>query len=348
MKESYEKLYSLLPQRAKVMASELVFKLSGKPYVYHDKILHPPNGLGRGVVSFSIDFELAWAWQYARNQSKDCEKIALHEREQVPRLLAKFDEYGIGATWATVGHLFLEKCERGWDGLAHSDMRRLQHFENEYWKFSSGDWFQHDPCSSVDRDPAWYAPDLIEQILASKAGHEIGCHSFSHSAFGVPCSSDVAASEIDACLEAMKPFGLRPTTWVFPGNIEGNFDTLATRGFKGVRAFPHSWAEVSLPLKRNDDMWGIHASTPIDLDGGGWNLEERLARLKKYVDRASATNLSTHIWFHPSLPRRQIDSLLFPLLRYCAELREKGAIDILTLDGLVDATEDALIREGKV
>ncbi len=349
LKTSWGPIYKLLPQKAKVFMSAMVFKLSKRPYVYHDPAVHPAHGLKRGAVSFSIDFELAWGWVYAKGMSKsDAVRIGLHERAQVPLILAKMDEYGIPSTWATVGHLFLEKCIRDGNGLAHSKMIRMPHFESEYWQFSSGDWYQFDPCTDYKRDPAWYAPDLIQQILSAKVQHEIGCHSFSHGGFGPYCPNEVAEAKIDACLEVMKPWGITPKTWVFPGNDVGNFEALAKKGLKNVRSFPVKLAEVSLPIRRPDGMWDIFDSTPIDLEGEGWDFKERLARLKKFVDKAAETKLGAHIWFHPSLPADQMNGLLFPLLQYCAEQREKGLIDVFTLDELVDETAAALKREGKL
>lgn len=349
LKKSREHVYNILPQKAKVLASELVFRFSNRPYVYHDPRVHPANGLQRGAVAFSIDFELAWGWAYAKGMSReDAIKKGMHERSQVPLILAKMDEYRIPATWATVGHLFLEKCERNAHGVAHPNILRMPHFESEYWEFTSGDWYQVDPCTDDKQDPAWYAPDLIRQILSANVKHEIGSHSFSHGGFGPYCSSEVAETKIDACFEAMKPYGIVPKTWVFPGNDVGNFDVLAKKGFKSVRSFPVAPAEISLPIRRNDGMWDIFDSTPIDLEGDGWDFEERLARLKKYVDKAAETKMAAHIWFHPSLPSEQMERLLFPLLKYCAEQREKGLIDVFTIDELVDETSAALKKEGKL
>lgn len=347
--ESRYQIYDFLPQRLKVFVSELVSKYSSRPHIYHNPAVHPARGLTRGVVTFSVDFELAWGWAYARGlNGKDAVRIGLHERSQVPMILATMDAYGIPATWATVGHLFLERCERTAGGIAHAEVGRTPHFENAYWRFTSGDWFQVDPCTDYRRDPAWYAPDLIEKILHAKVQHEIACHSFDHGGFGDYCPAEVAASKIDACLHAMKPFGLMPKTWVFPGNDVGNFAVLARKGFRTVRSFPVKKAEISLPIRRRDGMWELHESSPVDLEGEGWHLDERLARLKKYVDKAAATKLAAHIWFHPSLPADQMNGLLFPLFRYCAEQREKGLVDVLTNDQLVDATEAALTKEGKL
>ena len=272
--------------------------------------------------------------------------MGLVEREQVPMLLDGFAEYDFHATWATVGHLFLESCSCGPGGTAHPEMPRIPYFENEHWRFSEGDWYQFDPCTNVKRDPAWYGPDLIAMIQDSRVPHEIGCHSFSHPGFGPYCPPEVAAAELEACREAMRPFGLAPTTWVYPGNVEGNFATLAAGGVKVVRAFPDSFAHLSLPVKREDGMWGLHVSSATSR-GKGWSLGQRLDRLKRFVDEAVRTKLSAHVWLHPSLPRVDMEEILFPFLRYCAELRERGVLDILTMEELVAATQQALDRSAE-
>jgi peptidoglycan/xylan/chitin deacetylase (PgdA/CDA1 family) len=348
-KASRQRVYELLPQRAKVFASEAVSKYLSAPSVYHNPAVHPSRGLSRGAVVFSVDFELAWGWVHAKNTSvADAIGTGLRERAQVPSILAAMDEYMIPATWATVGHLFLDHCTRNGQGRAHAEMPRIPFFESEYYAYHSGDWFDADPCTDYKSDPAWYAPDLIEQVMAARAHHEIGCHSFAHESYRDWCPAEVAEAQIEACFQAMKPFGLVPRTWVFPGNEVGNFATLARKGIRSVRSFPVRAAQISLPIQRADGMWAIFDSSAVDLEGEGWHYAERLARLKRFVDAAAETKLAAHIWFHPSLPADQMHGLLFPLLKYCAEQREKGLIDVLTIDGLVDATSDALKKEGRL
>ncbi len=348
-KAARERIYELLPQRAKVIASEILSKHWSAPSVFHDPAVHPSQRLPRGAVVFSVDFELAWGWAHAKGRSfQDAVTMGLRERAQVPHILAAMDQYQIPATWATVGHLFLDRCTRDSHGRAHADLPRIPFFESEYFVHKSGEWFDCDPCTDSKRDPAWYAPDLIERIMAARTGHEIGCHGFSHESYRDGCPADVASANIDACIKAMQPFAIVPKTWVFPGNEAGNFQALVQKSIRSVRSFPVKVAQVSLPVRRADGMWAIFASSPVDLEGVGWNYEERLARLKRFVDAAAATRLAAHIWFHPSLRAEQMTMLLFPLFKYCAEQRERGVIDVLTIDGLVNATGQALKKEGRL
>jgi peptidoglycan/xylan/chitin deacetylase (PgdA/CDA1 family) len=339
-KNVYEAAQASLPLQAGKAIAGLEFKIASVPRVHHDKTVHPGDGLARGAVTFSIDFELSWGWQYAKVQTEGFLAKGLREREQVPEIIAQLDAHHIPATWATVGHLFLSGCPRGGHGLAHPDLPRLRPFETRNWKFAGGDWYQFDPCSNVKSHPSWYAPDLIEKILSSRAKHEVACHSFSHAGFGAYCPREVALAELDACKTAMASLGLEPTTWVFPGDDEGNFPVLAEKGILVVRCFPKAAVNISLPLRRGDGIWGVPVSSAIER-GKYWTIDQRLARLQRFVDVAAATKLAAHIWFHPSLPRSDMQAVLFPLLAYCANQRDKGLVDILTMEQLVAATDTA-------
>lgn len=333
--------YGALPRNVRRVVARAEYAYAAVPRVYHSDSVHPRDRLHRGVLTLSIDFELAWAWPYARNSGEDPVQKGLRERAQVPRLLKLFEDLNVPVTWATVGHLFLEKCTRGAQGLAHGQMTRVRHFETPLWRFSSGDWFQHDPCSDVHSDPAWYGPDLVERILRSPVRHEVACHGFSHVGFGPYCPADVASDELRACVDAMALFGLRPDTFVFPGNDEGNFSSLVQHGVGAVRAFPRPPGVVALPFRRRDGLWAHHVTSALDR-GREWSVSQRVARLRRFVTCAANERLAAHIWLHPSLPFTEIDEVLTPLLMHAAGLREAGSLDILTNAGLVAATRAAM------
>jgi peptidoglycan/xylan/chitin deacetylase (PgdA/CDA1 family) len=101
----------------------------------------------------------------------------------IDTLLNLFEQHKIPATWAVVGHLFLDHCEKE-DGIPHKDMPR-----------SKEDWYSSDPCTDIKRDPLYYGKDIVEKILSNRIEHEISYHSFSHVAFS-ECSKEVAEAEI--------------------------------------------------------------------------------------------------------------------------------------------------------
>jgi hypothetical protein len=322
-------IYGMLPSWGRSLIGRADYVMASRARIFHEDGSTPPRRLQRGVLTLSIDFELAWAWQYAREKSESPEAKGLREREQIPVLLRLFDELATPVTWATVGHLFLERCECGKSGLAHEAMPRLQHFESDLWSFTSGDWFQYDPCTDAKRSPAWYGPDLVEAVLRSKVNHEIGCHGFSHAGFGSYCPPDVASAELQACTDAMAPFGVTPSTFVFPGNDVGHLSLFPGHGFAAVRAYPVPPAIIGLPVRLSEDLWGHHVTSAIDR-GYLWSKEQRAARLCRFIETAARERLAAHIWFHPSMPPDEIGDVLEVLLRRAAALREKGLLDILT------------------
>ncbi len=340
LKTAYKKIMADLPSPLRHAVGAVDYVRTSRIKVHRDPDQHPQKGLERGVVTFSLDFELAWAWQYARRTDMDHIALGMRERAQVPTILGLLDRYEIPSTWATVGHLFLEGCHRNGAGRAHPEIPVVPPFMTENWVYEGGDWFRHDPCSNVHRDPAWYAPDLIEKIMRSSVKHEIGCHGFSHIGLGPYCPPEIATAEMNACAEAMRPYGLAPSTLVFPGNSEGNFESLYAAGVRIIRSFPDASIGVTLPIRRPDGLWAVHSSSALSR-GAGWTLDQRLRRLKKYVDVAAETRMAAHFWYHPSMNPADLKDLLQPLLAYCAELRDGGRIRILTMRGLVETLQSS-------
>jgi peptidoglycan/xylan/chitin deacetylase (PgdA/CDA1 family) len=148
---------------------------------------------------------------------------ATHGRGTIRVLLSLFEKYKIEATWAVVGHLFLDHYQKE-NGIPHRDMAR-----------SRDDWYSPDPCSNIQKDPLFYGKDIIEDIMLSRIKHDIGYHSFSHVTFS-ECSRAVAEAEIEAGLKASAGFGLKLVSFVFPYNKIGHLDVLKQKGFTIYRS----------------------------------------------------------------------------------------------------------------
>ena len=122
------------------------------------------------VLIICADFELAWAWRYSahfKSTSNKAPDYSLRERLNVPVILDLCDKFDVPLTWATVGHLFLEKCNKI-NGITHPEIKQIKKFANNYWKYDENDWFCNDPCSDYKNSPEWYAPDLVKHIINSK------------------------------------------------------------------------------------------------------------------------------------------------------------------------------------
>lgn len=330
LRKIYNNFRNKLNDKQKIRLSKIVFSLTDKPFY------DPSNKieLEKGQIIISADFELAWAWRYSKRKVNPIE-MAKRERENVPLILNKLNELEIPITWATVGHLFLDKCECK-NGKAHFDMPRPNYFENEHWKFDSGDWFDIDPCADYKRNPEFYAPDLIEMILKSKVNHEIACHSFSHIDYSDTVSSDeVVESDLKACEEAAKKFGLKLKSFVFPGNFHGHFNLLEKYGYEVIRYKSNEYKEIGYPEPISEKMIAIHDSLAFDLAEDGWDYNYLLWKLKKYVQKAIEKKAIVHFWFHPSVSIEEINTLIFPTLSFISEQREKGKIDFKCMQDLI-------------
>lgn len=170
-------------------------------------------------VVISLDAELAWGHH-------DMEPLTTRHRQRIQSsraawswLVDRLDHHEVPATWAVVGHLFLESC----DGT-HAD-----HPLGE-------DWFRRDTGGSESTAPAWFGRSLIEAVLDSDVDHEVGCHTFSHVEMSSPAiTAHVADAELERCIALAEEWGLSLSSFVFPRNEVGHRDRLAAHDFSCYR-----------------------------------------------------------------------------------------------------------------
>jgi len=275
----------------------------------------------------SADFEMGWGWRSLGLQGAT--SMGECERRHVPLILSLLEEYSIPITWATVGHLFLESCTCSNDGRAHADMPRP--LTDGTW---SGDWYWPDPCSNVQKAPAWYGPDLIQQIVDSRVGHEVGTHSFSHINFQAPYSSpEVVERELEACADAMRPFAVRPRTLIFPRHqAEFSFlDLFANAGINVVRHRDNEkGVRLSYPERTLSGVYKIYESMNLRIAKRYDYLEKAKIFVKKAMKRRAVYSL----WFHPSDPTEWFDPQLREILHYLDTERRSGRLWIATMQEL--------------
>ena len=317
--------------------------------------------LEKAVFLLSIDTELAWGsvhnGAFARYQGH-----YQRTREAITRLLALLERYEIHATWAVVGHLFLERCQpRG--GVKHPEITRPT------YPWFTGDWFATDPGGDRDHDPFWYGPDIVAQIRRCPVRQEIGSHGFSHLIVGDPgCSRECFDSELQACRAEAERWGIPLQSFVFPRNSIGHLDTLAAHGFTAYRGVTPAWhARFPRPLRRAahlvDSLLPVAPPTPLPRkDGPLWNLpasyfyphRDGWARLipvgigvrkaRRGLARAAQQRALFHLWFHPFNLASDPDALLAGLEDIFNEvkaLREGGALASLTMGELAAQLQQA-------
>lgn len=263
------------------------------------------------VLIISADFEIAWAWRYVKNYENPLQKaleMAQTERENVPQIINLCEKYYIPITWLTVGHLFLESCSKE-NGIPHSEIPRPAPFENEWWKYSGRDWFEHDPGTDFKTDPLWYCPDLIRMILESKVQHEMGCHTFSHiDCHDNVCSPELFKAEIAACEEAVKSFGIgKMESFVHPGHTIGNLGALAELGFTNYRT---DYANIlGYPKKHENGLWEFGTTLEIEFKKN-WSISSQISRYIKTVKRAIRNHSVAYFWFHPSCDKVLVNQIM--------------------------------------
>ena len=301
-----------------------------------------------GTFMVSLDYELFWGMldvcpleQYQDN--------VLGGKQAIPKLLKLFEQYGIHATWATVGFLFADNYEelsaflpQLRPGYANADLDGYA-------------WF-HKIGKDEEEAPCFYAPGLLEKIAATP-GQEIGSHSFCH----YYCrESGQTVEEFEADMVAARAIakakGYDVTSVILPRNqCEPEYtEVLRKVGFTAYRDEENDWIhrcfrkwkfqvpyrglhllDMYLPLtghccyqpKLEKGIWNFIGSRiwrpifrPLEFLEG-W----KLRRIKQEMRYAAKHGLVYHLWWHPHNMGVRTDENLAQLeeiFRYYTELKE--------------------------
>lgn len=297
-----------------------------------------------GTFLLTFDVELLWGLFFDAAWRRRAEKKYGAVREVFPEILGILERHDIRATFAFVGHLFLDRCEKE-DGVAHPEMPRPEH------SFFPGDWYAFDPGTDLATDPLWYGRDLVEMVRDARPAHEIGAHGFSH-AF-LDAGREVARAEMAAVAEAGKSLGLELRSFVYPRNIVAHTDELPGAGFTcyregesrpgpvgRARAFFRRFVGVAPPVgrpRKRGDLVEIPASIPI-LPGMGLRrlvpVGARVREVRKGLERARDRSACFHLWTHPHNfveGRARLLDYFDRAMALVAEFRDRGEIEVRTM-----------------
>ena len=273
--------------------------------------MEPP---GPALFVISIDLEMSWGAMH-HGGPHDASPYG-REREAVADALAAMERHGISATWAVVGHLFLEEC-----AVVHG--RKHPGVVRPHYSWFEGDWYDLDPCGSYREHPTWYGPDLITAIRSSSTPQEIGSHSFGHIIVGDPgCSREAFATDLEACHQVARTDGLELRSFVYPRNSIGHVDVLAQSGFSVFRG-PTPERFVGMPDWRRrvlaiaDQIRPLRSTAVFPAHRGGlidvpqtylFDPGSRAARIlgtkawsmlvRRRLRHAVRTSSLFHMWFH--------------------------------------------------
>ncbi|MTI66926.1 MAG: hypothetical protein FH753_10045 [Firmicutes bacterium] len=289
--------------------------------------------LKKGVFTLSLDTELSWGTVDKSNKRIKNKFYYENTREVIYSLLNLMEKYNISATWAIVGHLFLER-EELINSLNENDIR----FKNI---------------------SLWYGRNIIKKIKSSKVYQEIGCHSFSHMLFtDKDIKKDILTKEIKRCIDEANKMGIKLESFIFPRNKVGYINELIKGGFETFRGIEPNWYSSYNPLLKK----GLHIidqvlaiSPPVNTpkqQGGILNipasmlylpmngfrryvpLKSRILKSKKGIKRAISEKKVFHLWFHPYNIATNKEKLLYGLEVIFKEVdkeRKKGNIEVKTM-----------------
>jgi hypothetical protein len=297
------------------------------------------------VFIISLDTEMLWGpggGQAGMEIYNLIKKNAKRTRSTITILLDLFEKYKISATWAVVGHLFLDSCEED---------TCLTMINIKKYGFTKS-WYK-DPYSNIEKDPLYYGKDIIEKIIANPINHELGYHSFSHVCFPyIP--REMAEGEIKESKKIEKEWNIKFTSFVFPINRIAYVDILKENGFKIYRGKDLSVTNTSQNLIFEKFKLGISKFIAPRVeprwDNGIWEIQSSmcfsdlqipqslLLRGKIGLDRAIKEKNIFHIWLHPwdLFCYQRLKDDLGKMLKYVSKRRDEGKIEVMTMNDLAE------------
>jgi peptidoglycan/xylan/chitin deacetylase (PgdA/CDA1 family) len=293
---------------------------------------------GPGTVVISVDAELGWGFHDLHSPPADRVEYA---RTGWLRLLSLFDAFDVPATWAVVGHLFLDSC----DGVHATHP-------------ASEGWFDRECDAWADRPELRFADGLIARIREADADHEIGCHGFSHVLFDDDATGHgLALAEVRRSAAAA---GHDFDSFVFPRNRPGHRAALAEAGIDCYRGPAPAESLDDTPLRPVAKLGrGLLGRTPplvtparddeglVDVPASMYlfgfeaparSLVEPLTgdpvvrRARRGIDAAAATGGLLHLWLHPNnLTYDRHVRRMCAVLEHVAARRDAGDVVVETM-----------------
>ena len=306
----------------------------------------------------SLDFELAWGVRDHRSL-ESYKRNLMGAREAVPALLRLFSDYGIHATWATVGFLF---CHGREEAILASPTTLPRYRDRALFPYDDLPGLGKDETA----DPVHFAPSLV-RMIQSTPHQEIGTHTFSH----FYCLEDVQSVEafradLAAARKLAAKFGLELRSLVFPRNqyASAYLPAAADAGIIAFRGTQNSW--IHSGRRRRDEsamrrgLRLIDAYIPITSGNGfGHSNDEaglinvpasaflrpyaasrrslektRLRRITNAMEQAVQIGETFHLWWHPhnfGVHLNENMNFLREILQHQRALAQRYAMESLTM-----------------
>lgn len=273
--------------------------------------------MNQGTLIVSLDFELFWGMQDVSSIEGYRDNI-LGGRKAIPQLLSLFKNYGIHATWATVGLMFAKNTEEARSFFPDKFPTYKNPIRSSYRCFEK---------EETEEPDFFYASDLID-LISRTEGMEIGSHTFSHY-YCLEEGQTIEQFESDllAAQKIAQAHGYQLQSLVLPRNQcnPEYLDSIRKAGFKSYRDEENDWIhekvnnkkvkrgfrllDVYLPLtgqggyipKKENGVWNLTGSRMYKPFFKRLAFAEKLKlhRIKKQMLHAAKNGLVFHFWWHP-------------------------------------------------
>jgi peptidoglycan/xylan/chitin deacetylase (PgdA/CDA1 family) len=247
--------------------------------------------------------------------------------DAVPGMLELFEQYGIHATWATVGFIYHEDLA----SLQSSRPRRLPSYEDvSLCPYAYVDSLRPDEFEAEEFSKKHFAKPLIDQIFQTPH-QEIATHTYSHYYTAEPSiDPDGFEADLQKAVAVALDHGISIDSLVFPRNQidRKSLERVPAAGIRVYRGNPDHWAyrdgETGKTFKRRVfrlldgyvNLSGEHVVYPrrdesglVDAKGSMFLrpyssrlrlLEKRkLKRIQDAMTSAAQTGGNFHLWWHP-------------------------------------------------
>jgi len=295
-----------------------------------------------GSVVISVDAELGWGFHDLADPPTQRLETA---REGWRQLLDLFDTYNIPATWAVVGHLLLDSCDRRHPGHP-----------------TPPGWFEAERNGWKAHPEYRYGEDLMTRLVDADVEHDIGCHTFSHVVFDKEwLTRDIVRAELDAACDAATEWGIDYDSFIFPRNAVGYRDILADYGFTTYRGEGPQLSRIREPIAKcasvlapdlvdltepSVDEYGLVDVPPslflFEFEGPVRTMLDSIwvdpvvRRATTGIDQALTSDGIFHMWLHPNNIRSKRD---IRRLSAIFEHIERRRADDLSVETMADVGE---------
>jgi len=312
----------------------------------------------------SFDFELAWGSRQSRAGARFSEAAAVVDA------LAILSKYDLRATWATVGALMLQS-----DDVVDGSLAEKLFADAGCQQAALGDARFPEPREATAG--GYYAPRLIDRILACPTPQEIGSHSFTHALLGSESvSEERARAELKLSAHLARRWGIELQSFVFPRNVIGRLPLLREAGYRCYRGancewywfgnasgvYARKWLRYPAWVLRYLDecfclppplpdaryrqgIWEIPHSMFLPGFSGvsRWiTTRQRVWRAVRGLKRAAQPERLFSLWTHPVNFLTATEPMLWGLEEMCrtaARLRDGGQLRVFTMGELAAALD---------